>query len=73
MAGGAGDDPLYDRRPLPGDFRTREIRARLGAVPIFLAGLCFTVAYAYGIIRYRLLLVDQIVSKGVMYYLSSSP
>ena len=41
-------------------------------LPIFLAGLCFTVAYAYGIIRYRLLLVDQIVSKGVMYYLSSS-
>ena len=40
--------------------------------PIFLAGLCFTVAYAYGIIRYRLLLVDQIVSKGVMYYLASS-
>jgi transcriptional regulator with GAF, ATPase, and Fis domain len=41
-------------------------------IPIFLAGLCFTVAYAYGIIRYRLLLVDQIVSKGVMYYLASS-
>jgi transcriptional regulator with GAF, ATPase, and Fis domain len=41
-------------------------------LPIFLAGLCFTVAYAYGIIRYRLLLVDQIVSKGVMYYLASS-
>jgi transcriptional regulator with GAF, ATPase, and Fis domain len=45
----------------------------LGAarIPIFLAGLCFTVAYAYGIIRYRLLLVDQIVTKGVMYYLAS--
>jgi transcriptional regulator with GAF, ATPase, and Fis domain len=41
-------------------------------IPIFLAGLCFTVAYAYGIIRYRLLLVDQIVTKGVMYYLASS-
>jgi transcriptional regulator with GAF, ATPase, and Fis domain len=40
-------------------------------IPIFLAGLCFTVAYAYGIIRYRLLLVDQIVTKGVMYYLAS--
>jgi transcriptional regulator with GAF, ATPase, and Fis domain len=39
--------------------------------PMFLAGLCFTVAYAYGIIRYRLLLVDQIVSKGVMYYLAN--
>jgi transcriptional regulator with GAF, ATPase, and Fis domain len=38
---------------------------------IFLAGLCFTVAYAYGIIRYRLLLVDQIVTKGVMYYLAN--
>ena len=45
----------------------------LGAarVWIFLAGLCFTVAYAYGIIRYRLLLVDQIVTKGVMYYLAN--
>jgi transcriptional regulator with GAF, ATPase, and Fis domain len=46
----------------------------LGAarVPIFLAGMCFTVAYAYGVIRYRLLLVDQIVTKGVMYYLANS-
>jgi transcriptional regulator with GAF, ATPase, and Fis domain len=38
---------------------------------IFLAGLCFTVAYAYCVIRYRLLLVDQIVTKGVIYYLAS--
>jgi len=45
----------------------------LGAarVWIFLAGLCFTVSYAYSIIRYRLLLVDQIVTKGVMYYLAN--
>ncbi len=38
---------------------------------IFLAGLCFTVSYAYTVIRYRLLLVDQIVTKGVMYYLAN--
>jgi transcriptional regulator with GAF, ATPase, and Fis domain len=46
----------------------------LGAarIPIFLAGLCFTVAYAYGVIRYRLLVVDQIATKGAMYYLASS-
>jgi transcriptional regulator with GAF, ATPase, and Fis domain len=50
----------------------RESFALGGArVWIFLAGLCFTVSYAYGIIRYRLLLVDQIVTKGVMYYLAN--
>ncbi len=51
----------------------RESFALGGArVWIFSAGLCFTVSYAYTVIRYRLLLVDQIVTKGVMYYLANS-
>ena len=66
-------DCLHDRDTCTWPSFDREQFA-LGAarLPIFLAGLCFTVAYAYGIIRYRLLLVDQIVTKGVMYYLASS-
>lgn len=53
-------------------FRREAFALGAARAPIFLAGLCFTVTYAYGIIRYRLLLVDQIVTKGVMYYLASS-
>jgi transcriptional regulator with GAF, ATPase, and Fis domain len=50
----------------------RESFALGGArVWIFSAGLCFTVSYAYTVIRYRLLLVDTIVTKGVMYYLAN--
>jgi transcriptional regulator with GAF, ATPase, and Fis domain len=52
-------------------FRRADFAMGAARLPIFLAGLCFTVAYAYGIIRYRLLLVDQIVTKGVMYYLAT--
>jgi transcriptional regulator with GAF, ATPase, and Fis domain len=52
-------------------FRREEFALGAARIPMFLAGLCFTVAYAFGIIRYRLLLVDQIVTKGVMYYLAN--
>ena len=52
-------------------FRREEFALGGARLPMFLAGLCFTVAYAFGIIRYRLLLVDQIVTKGVMYYLAN--
>ena len=37
-------------------------------VPMFLASLCFMLAYAVGIVRYKLMLIDQIVSKGMLYY-----
>ncbi len=41
-------------------------------IPMFLASLSFTLAYAVGMIRFKLMLVDQIVSKGMVYYLASS-
>lgn len=36
--------------------------------PMFLASLVFMLAYAIGIIRYKLMLIDQIISKGMWYY-----
>lgn len=46
----------------------------LGAarIPMFLASLSFMLAYTVGILRYRLMFVDQIVSKGAMYYVFTS-
>ncbi|MEX0718888.1 MAG: sigma 54-interacting transcriptional regulator [Planctomycetaceae bacterium] len=43
-------------------------KARL---PMFLASLSFMLAYAVGIARYKLMLMDQIVSKGMLYYVAS--
>lgn len=40
-------------------------------IPMFLASLVFMLAYAIGIIRYKLMLIDQIISKGMWYYVSS--
>jgi len=37
-------------------------------VPMFLASLAFMLAYSVGIVRYKLMLMDQIVSRGVLYY-----
>lgn len=37
-------------------------------IPMFLASLVFMLAYAIGIIRYKLMLIDQIISKGMWYY-----
>jgi transcriptional regulator with GAF, ATPase, and Fis domain len=42
-----------------------------GRLPMFLASLSFMFAYSVGIVRYRLMLVDQIVGKGVLYYVIS--
>lgn len=39
-----------------------------GRVPMFLASLVFMLAYAVGIIRFKLMLVDQIISRGMWYY-----
>jgi len=41
-------------------------------IAIFLAALCFTLAYTIGIAWYKLMLVDQIVSKGMLYYVFST-
>lgn len=42
-----------------------------GRVPMFLASLVFMLAYAIGIIRFKLMLVEQMVSRGMLYYLMS--
>ncbi len=40
-------------------------------IPMFLASLVFMLAYAVGIVRYKLMLIDQIISKGMWYYVLS--
>lgn len=42
-----------------------------GRLPMFLASLVFMLAYAVGIVRYKLMLVEQIVSRGMWYYVLS--
>lgn len=42
-----------------------------GRVPMFLASLVFMFAYAIGIVRFKLTLVNQFVSRGMWYYLLS--
>jgi transcriptional regulator with GAF, ATPase, and Fis domain len=39
--------------------------------PMFAASVCFTVAFAVSITRYRLMQLDQLVSSGVMYFVIS--
>ncbi|MFN0052672.1 MAG: sigma 54-interacting transcriptional regulator [Planctomycetales bacterium] len=48
-------------------------RFALGAAswPMFCASLLFMLAYAIGIVRYKLMLIDQIFSRGMVYYLLS--
>ena len=41
-------------------------------IPMFGASLAFMMAYAVGIARYKLLLIDQVVSRGVWYYSASA-
>ncbi len=45
----------------------------LGAAsfPMFLASLLFMLAYAVGIARFKLMLVDEILSRGMVYYILS--
>jgi hypothetical protein len=52
----------------------QEVAFVLGAarIPMFLASLSFMLAYTVGILRFRLMLVDQILSKGMMYYVLTS-
>ena len=42
-----------------------------GRIPMFLASLVFMFAYAVGIVRYKLMLIDQIVNRGMWYYVLS--
>jgi transcriptional regulator with GAF, ATPase, and Fis domain len=53
-------------------FFHREEFALGGArLPMFLASLVFMFAYAVGIVRYKLMLIDQIVNRGMSYYVLS--
>ncbi len=40
-------------------------------IPMYLASLSFMLAYAVGIVRHKLMLVDQIDNRGVVYYLAT--
>ena len=40
-------------------------------VPMFLASLSFMLAYAVSIVRFKLMLVGQVISKGMVYYAAS--
>lgn len=40
-------------------------------IPMFLASLLFMMAYAVGIVRYKLMLVDQVLSRGMLYLVLS--
>ncbi len=42
-----------------------------GRWPMFFASLVFMLAYAVGISRFKLMLVDQVVSRGMLYYVLS--
>ncbi len=39
-----------------------------GRLPMFIASVLFMAAYAVGIIRYRMMLIDQILNRGILYY-----
>lgn len=40
-------------------------------IPMFLASLSFTLAYTVGIVRFKLMLVDEFVTRGMLYHLAS--
>ncbi len=41
-------------------------------IPMFLASVSFMAAFVVGIIRYRLMLIDQIISRGMLFYVVSA-
>ncbi|MCA9076675.1 MAG: sigma 54-interacting transcriptional regulator [Planctomycetaceae bacterium] len=50
------------------------VRLALGEVqaPMFLSSFPFMVAYAVGMVRYRLMLIDEVISRGMFYYVVSA-
>jgi transcriptional regulator with GAF, ATPase, and Fis domain len=52
-------------------FRQNEFALGAGSPPMFVASLLFMLAYAVGIVRFKLMLVDQLFSRGMLYYLLS--
>ena len=43
-----------------------------GRIPMFLASLVFMFAYAVGMARYKLMLIDQLITRGMWYSFASS-
>ncbi len=41
-------------------------------IPMFLASVSFMAAFVVGIIRYRLMLIEQIISRGMLFYVVSA-
>jgi transcriptional regulator with GAF, ATPase, and Fis domain len=50
---------------------TQEFGGGAATWPMFVASVCFTVAFTVSITRYRLLQLDQLVSSGVAYFVVS--
>jgi transcriptional regulator with GAF, ATPase, and Fis domain len=48
-----------------------DIGAGAGTWPMFAASVCFTLAFAISITRYRLMQLDQIVTSGMVYFVLS--
>jgi transcriptional regulator with GAF, ATPase, and Fis domain len=48
-------------------WRLDDFGAEAGTIPMFTASICFTVAFAVSITRYRLMQLDQIISSGMVY------
>ncbi|MEZ6144563.1 MAG: sigma 54-interacting transcriptional regulator [Planctomycetaceae bacterium] len=50
------------------------VRLALGEVqvPMFLSSFPFMLAYAVGMVRYRLMLIDEVISRGMFYYVVSA-
>jgi transcriptional regulator with GAF, ATPase, and Fis domain len=53
-------------------FHTTEFAFGAARAPMFLASASFMVAYAVGIARYKLMLVDQVLTRGMWYYVLST-
>lgn len=52
-------------------FRPQQFALGASQIPMFIASLLFMVAYAVGIARFKLLLIDQVLSRGMWYFVLS--
>ncbi len=52
-------------------FRPQQFALGASQIPMFIASLLFMMAYAVGIARFKLLLIDQVLSRGMWYFVLS--
>ncbi|MGE5192413.1 MAG: sigma 54-interacting transcriptional regulator, partial [Deltaproteobacteria bacterium] len=52
-------------------FQKEKFALGAASFPMFTASLLFMLAYAVGIARFKLMLVDEILSRGMLYYIQS--